>query len=356
MDMKGALTAVALVIFLFWSQPAFATANGCSALSGANPNDLLAIPELAMTDSLWAPGIRCTSEGLRAAPNLCNEKTSITQDQMVGHDRRLLMVRSSSPGDLPLYEVFVFGCVSGQMKKLLHFRPMSPDERISIERATPDKVILMNAHPMTGTGERNRNVFSWNAKIQRYRLEGDEDSDVYPPSAETLSCNKLRAAKANSLIIMANGDFSEGYGGYPFTHGVGCYDDADSCDWKVELDEDRMISDGRRLIAFDSDHQGGVGDWGYVYIFGCVAGQVRTVLGGEFGYGAAVQEVSADKLIVSTLRPGEKDPGCCPTIKVSMTFVWKPELQNYILADVHYDPNKDHTSEPDPTAHPPELQ
>ena len=124
-----------------------------------------------------------------------------------------------------------------------------------------------------------------------------------PRSPRPYPCNELKTVKANDLIIVANGDFKEGVGGYPFSHGVGCYsDDPDAvlCDWKVELGEDRMMRNGRRLIVFDSNHETGVEDWSYVYIFGCVAGQVRTGFGSDFRNGAAVTEPAVNELIVST--------------------------------------------------------
>src|SRR5258708_35317599 len=54
-----------------------------------------------------------------------------------------------------------------------------------------------------------------------------------------------------------------------------------------------MISADRRLISFGSDHRTGTGTWGYVYVFGCVAGQIRTIYGGDFLQGGGVVEPAA---------------------------------------------------------------
>jgi len=76
-----------------------------------------------------------------------------------------------------------------------------------------------------------------------------------------------------------------------------------------------------------------------VYVFDCIAGQVRTVLGSEFPYSASVEKGTADRLTVSTAREGHKDPRCCPTIEVLHTYRWKDALQNYILDSVYYHPD-----------------
>jgi hypothetical protein len=336
---------IAMAAFLLSDGSAFAGGTACASLSTASPDDLLAIQQIDMPFGPWSPGVKCSSQGLSREEAICNEKTTIVQDRMLGNDRRLLIVRSSTSGKEPtdLDQILIFGCIAGQVKKVFDSFPSYENGRIKIESAQPNKVILDAPKFPAGTNAGGRKVFDWDKRIQRYSLEGDDDSDSSPASARTLSCNKLKTEKTQSLIVLANGDFTEGFGGYPFTHGVGCYgapsDDPKHCEWQVDLVEDRMISASRRLIVLNSDHQAGVGSWGFVYVFGCVAGQVRTVLGDQFAYSATVEKVSSDKLTVSTAREGHKDPRCCPTIEVLDTYKWNNALQNYILESVYYHPD-----------------
>jgi hypothetical protein len=338
--MKGALTVAALIVLLFSAQAPCAAEIACAGLSAADANDLVDIPGIAAERHPSASSVKCISEGLGRGSHFCEEKTTIVQDQMLGHDRRLVVARSSDSGQAPLDYVFVFGCVAGQVKPVLDFYPVFIDEKVKVESATAEKVIVVSER--TGEGHSSdRNVFIWSRKLQRYLPEGSDGSDVSPVSLKTLSCNKLKTAKTDSLILIANGDFASGEGGYPFTHGVGCYPDKNNCEWEVELDEDRMIGDNRRLIVLDSDHKQGTGTWGYVEVFGCVAGQLRAVFGSEFLYGADVEDVSADKLTVSTLTGADGGyAGCCPSVEVLKTFVWKAGLQNYVLSSEHYRPSK----------------
>jgi hypothetical protein len=343
--MTKALATIALAALLLSSQNAFAGGSACDNLATAGSNDLLAIPQIAMTDGPWSPGVKCSSQGLSRAEDTCNEKTTIVRDRMLGYDRRLLIVRSTTSGKEPMDmdDILIFSCIAGQMKKVFDSFPAYMNGRIKIESAEPNKVILVAPQFPPGTNGGGRNVFDWNKRIQRYWLEGDDDSYVSTASSDTLSCSKLKTAKTETLIVLANGDFTDGDRDYPFTHGVGCYDapadDPEHCEWQVDLVEDRMISANRRLIVLNSDHQGGVGSWGVVYVFGCVAGQLRTVLGGEFPYSASVEKVSADGLTVSTAREGRKDPRCCPRIEALNTYRWKDALQNDILDSVYYHPD-----------------
>jgi len=338
--MRGSLATIALVILLLSGQSAFADDGACRNLSTASHDDLLAIPAIGMGEGTWSPSAKCSSEGLSAADHVCDEKTTIVTDRMLGRNRRMIVV-SYVFSKLPLlYSVHVFGCVAGQVKEVLDYSPGGEEK---IEIAQPNKVVVV-APPIAGTNSGGRQVFNWNSRIQRYSMEDDEDSDASPALSKTLPCSKLKSAKSQTLIVLANGDFTDGDGGFPFTHGAGCYKDdpqQDICDWQVDIVEDQMINASRRLIVLNSDHQSGVGSFGYVYVFGCVAGQIRTVLGSDVGYGAGVQKVSADRLTVSTASQGAKDPRCCPTIEELMTYEWKSALQNYVLKSVYYHPSRD---------------
>jgi hypothetical protein len=398
--LKRVSALAAFAILLFIGQQASAGASGCSDLARANPNDLLALPEVGSVNSSVAPdspSVNCTWKGPGPKSEFCGPKPTIIQDKMLARDRRLLLV-SSSLGD----DVFVFGCLFGQVKRLSESSDLDMRGEIRVQQAERGRFVLTSSKPPTpGTSQTNRMVFNWDPKVQRYLTDGADDKDISPPSATTLACDQLKTAKANDLIILANGDFTEGSGGYPFTHGLGCYSIdpqhyPDQCEWFVEVDEDRMISADRRLIVFDSDHRAGTGTWGYVYVFGCVAGQIRTVYGGDFlqgggvvepavpersieptpaltaqilsgswGEGVAKAEHGAGRQgpvqLLARARPTataapraqrQKSPmGNADTLVVSgcaeypcrgevlYTYKWNAALNNYILTDVHYEPD-----------------
>jgi hypothetical protein len=340
---RRALAIIALTTLLCSSRNVFASGSACGNLSTASPSDLLAIPQTGMRGPA-SPGVECTQEGVNRPDWECYQnKTTILQDRMIGRDRRLLLVRSFAfvtPGQPPLDDILIYSCIAGQVKRVLESSPYTTTNT-KIESADPNKVILVSdKDPNSNSG--GRVIFRWNKIVQRYWPEGQDESDISPPSVRTISCDKLKTAKAKTLIILANGDFTDASGGFPFTHGIGCYnapsDDPKHCEWQVDLVKDRMISASRRVIVLGSDHQAGVGSFGFVYIFGCVAGQVRTVLGQDFGYSASIEKASADKVTVSTPEQGPKDPRCCPTREGLMTYTWKDALQNYILTSEDYHP------------------
>jgi hypothetical protein len=392
--LKRVLAFAVFAILTFIGQRAYAGVSACSDLSKANPNDLLALPEVGSV-SPESPGVKYTWEGPGPKSEFCGPTPTIVKDEMLGHGRRLLVVRSSESKEVE-DGAFVFGCVAGQAKRLLD--SSGSWGTLTIEHATSDEVILRGSEkPIPGTNEVDRMVFNWSSKLERYWSEGQDDSDVTASSAKTLSCDRLQTAKANDLIILANGGSpGEGDGGYPFTHGQGCYESDKVCDWYVEVDDDRMISADRRLISFGSDHRTGTGTWGYLYVFGCVAGQVRTIYGGDFLQGGGVVEPAAPQTPIpeqtptppsrqfsdevssfgshgsaggfgfraspratptsastSASRHNQKktDAATADTLIVSgcaeypcskevlYTYKWNAALQNYILTDVHYDSN-----------------
>ena len=132
-----------------------------------------------------------------------------------------------------------------------------------------------------------------------------------------------------------------------------------------------MISANRREIFLNSDHLTGTGDFGYSYVFGCVAGQVRLVFGNASsrakvrsecdeqaphksrdrqppesptpGYNCASWEDSKSDqltLIDAAWAPGDTFCEACGSSgQRVMTFKWSPELQNYVLTGVHYRPS-----------------
>ncbi|HKN00965.1 MAG TPA: choice-of-anchor tandem repeat GloVer-containing protein [Candidatus Binataceae bacterium] len=340
-------------------------------VSKAKADDLVALSSLSDSNS---PSVKCTVEGLSPASYYCDEKTQIVRDEMLGQGRRLIVRRTYTRKSPAEDQVFVFGCAFGRVVRMLD---AGGGGEVKIEHADPNKVIFLGPPPPPGTnGPGGRQTLDWDAKMQSYAPD-----DGLPPLANTLPCAELKTAKANDLIILANHEFNGEYGGFPFTHGVGCYDHDD---WKVTLDKDRMISANRREIFFDSDHLTGTGTWGYSYVFGCVAGQVRLVFGTASLRGAVTsacdeqapsESGQPDSQAQSAQSP--QQPSASPTSGYNcgswedsksdqltfidaawasgehycsacgasgeevMTFKWRPELQNYLLTSVHYRPSRD---------------
>ena len=370
---------------------AFAGGSSCADLSRVNPNDLLALPDLGSNADRYSPSVKCTAKGSSNPVEEQCEKATIVHDEMLGRDRRLLITRLPAKGT-PADTAYVFGCVAGQAKRLLTSDNLSG--LVTIEHARRDEVVLRGSETPLPGNDVDRIDFVWDPRIHRYR-DNEDKASLIPAPPKQMPCNQLKSAKANDLIILANGDFpvGDGSGGYPFTHGQGCYESDKVCDWYVEVDDDRMISADRRLISFDSDHRTGTGTWGYVYVVGCVAGQIRTIYGGDFLQGGGVVEPAAPQPSIeptpapttqvlpgfwhvgvpkagnatkhpspvqlqarATPTPGaapraqhQKSPtgnadtlivsGCAEypcSVEVLYTYKWNAALNNYILASVRY--------------------
>lgn len=150
-------------------------------------------------------------------------------------------------------------------------------------------------------------------------------------SAKDFPCSDLRKAKAGRLISIL--------GTLPnptldFSHGMGCYseDSEDNpCDWKVAVEEDRNIADDRRLIVVDSDHMTGSGEWTDVLVLGCRAGKVTALFHDVSLYGIDVEEASADKLVLKSLKWVGSDARCCPSMEERKLYVWSKDAQKYVL-------------------------
>ena len=231
-------------------------------VSKAKADDLLALAPLGSSFQV-SPSDKCTVEGLSPASYYCDTKTETVQDQMLGQGRRLIVMRTTNTRKPRVDDdLFVFGCAFGRVVRMLATGAGGNGGEIEIEHADPNQITFTG--PPTPPG----NVFG-----ARERQTLDIEQRLL---ADTLPCGELKTAKANDLIILANHEFQGEFGGFPFTHGVGCYDNDD---WRVTLEKDRMISANRREIFLNSDHQTGTGEFRYSYVFGCVAGQVRLVFG-----------------------------------------------------------------------------
>jgi hypothetical protein len=151
-------------------------------------------------------------------------------------------------------------------------------------------------------------------------------------SAKDLPCRDLRKAKAARLISIFGTALPNEMA---FSHGLGCYTEDEEfpnpCDWKVAVSEDRNLSEDRRLIVVDTEHMTGQGAQGDVLVLGCQAGKVTALLHETFNRDVAVEEASADKLVLKFSRWGPCDAVCCPSMEVRQVYVWRKDTQEYVL-------------------------
>ena len=152
-------------------------------------------------------------------------------------------------------------------------------------------------------------------------------------SAKDLPCSYLRKARAARLISIFGTPLP--YDEMAFSHGLGCYSEggeySSPCDWKVAVSEDRIISEDRRLIVVYTDHMTGQGAQGGVLVLGCLAGKVTALLRETFNREVAVEEASADKLVLMFSRWESCDAVCCPSTEVRQVYVWSKDAQDYVL-------------------------
>ncbi len=351
-------------------------------VSKANADDLLALAPLGSSlVSANSPSVKCSVEGLSPASYYCDNKTEIVQDEMLGQGRRLIVRRTTYIGKSHVDDdLFVFGCAFGRVVRMLDTRASVSGGEMKIEHADSNEITFTGppAPPGLVGPPDGRDTYDWDGKRQGYVSQYASEPDNPPPLSNTLPCGELKATKANDLIILANHEFDGGFGGFPFTHGVGCYDNDD---WKVTLDQDLMISANRREILLGSEHLTGQGVWGYSYVFGCVAGQVRLVFGvasllgeGACGVGedqrivrsacdeqapsesghqpplasptsgyncASWEDSKSDQLTYIDPADAPGDRSCVASGEEVMTFRWSPDLNNYVLTSVHYRPSRD---------------
>jgi hypothetical protein len=152
-------------------------------------------------------------------------------------------------------------------------------------------------------------------------------------SAKDLPCRYLRKAKAARLISI--------FGDNPlpnemdFSHGLGCYSEGgeypNPCDWNVAVSEDRNLSEDRRLIVVNTEHMTGQGAQGGVVVLGCLAGTVTALLRETFNREVAVEEASADKVVLKFSVWEPHDAVCCPSTEGRKVYVWSKDAQDYVL-------------------------
>ena len=161
-------------------------------------------------------------------------------------------------------------------------------------------------------------------------------------SAKDLPWSDLRKAKPARLIsIFARSTALPNE--MDFSHGLGCYSEggeySNPCDWKVAVSEDRNISEDRRLIVVNTEHMSGQGAQGNVLVLGCRAGKVASLLEETFNREVAVEEVSADKLVLKYSEWEPKDAVCCPSMEGRKAYVWSKDTQDYVLDREYYVPS-----------------
>jgi hypothetical protein len=201
------VVATALVMLLFCVGSGRAGNNVCSSLSVASASDLLAISGANPFGEFLPPSVRCTSEGLNPEPAICESRRTITHDQMIGGERRLLVVRVTPSKGASSDYVFAFGCVDGRIQSVLHDR-FHPSAKI--ESASLDEIMVKGSDQPGNSPDRM--TFYWNAELQAYLFE---PSDLGPPAlGPGIKCGDLASANATELIAIPRD-------GFP--HGVGCY-------------------------------------------------------------------------------------------------------------------------------------
>jgi hypothetical protein len=151
-------------------------------------------------------------------------------------------------------------------------------------------------------------------------------------SAKDLPCSDLRKTKAARLISRFGNPLPNEM---DFSHGLGCYSEggeySSPCDWKVAVSEDRNLSEDRRLIVVNTEHMTGQGAQGDLLVLGCQAGKVTALLHETFNRDVAVEEASADKLVLKFSRWEHCDAVCCPSTEVRQVYVWRKDAQEYVL-------------------------
>jgi hypothetical protein len=151
-------------------------------------------------------------------------------------------------------------------------------------------------------------------------------------SAKDFPCSDLRKAKAARLISRFGIPLPNEMA---FSHGLGCYSEggeySNPCDWKVAVSEDRNLSEDRRLIVVNTEHMSGQGAQGNVLVLGSHFGKVTALLEETFNREVAVEEASADKLVLKFSRWESCDAVCCPSTEVRQVYVWRKDAQEYVL-------------------------
>lgn len=288
------------VVFLSTASSAYADGwlwhapePACTDVASMKANDL--ITEGKKPNGFLWHGTGCYSVTV-GEPSRCDWKTSITEDRELGSGRRLLIATSHQVnGHFSRDLVLVFKCEDGRLRPVLR---ANYSEGVKAQVISADQLAL-TARDSSDTGyppdRERRDVFKWNPAEDRYGYEG---ATIWPlpramaiPTPDTgappfvdpghvaeADCDDLPTLSASNLISYASSALR--YGDY--AQGVGC--DANDygeghpvCDWKTELDEDRMLGQTRRLIVATSIHMTGTGSWNAVMVFGCKENHVVTL-------------------------------------------------------------------------------
>jgi hypothetical protein len=88
------------------------------------------------------------------------------------------------------------------------------------------------------------------------------------------------------------------------------------CQWKIYVDDDRIVGGNRRMIVATSEHITGSGEWDVVMVFDCKDGHVAVAFADE-SQGLSVDEATASTLAL-TYQGDER-----------LIFKWHPTRHDY---------------------------
>ncbi len=320
----AATVALATLTILFLARSARADGWGshtpepaCTDVASVDANAL--ITEGRKPYGLLWHGAGCyTVVTIPPSPPRCDWKTSITEDRMLGKERRLLIATSRPAsamfGLFPTAVVSVFTCKSGRLKRALHMKYPSA---VKGELASRDRLTLL-ARDWSGTGSaadrEQRDVYRWNEAEGRYEFEG---ATIWPAPQATAgarpqygarhafdpghvaqaSCGGLSVLRASDLMAFVSAKLM--YGGFATSERCVVASDYGNgnpgCDWEIKVKDDRIVAGDRRLIVALSIHITGSGAWDAVMVFGCKDGHVAMAFADES------QSLSVDDVSASTL-------------------------------------------------------
>lgn len=147
-------------------EPSKAPRLPCDGLKSADPNRLLATV-IQVSGNWHGPGCYPDAKD-------CQWKASIDDDRMLGSGRRFIEVGQEQTGKSAVFgEVYIFGCVGGQVRALFNTRV---EYGADVESASADTLILAVAKRAADDEEdaapslQELMTFSWNRTLNSYLL------------------------------------------------------------------------------------------------------------------------------------------------------------------------------------------
>jgi hypothetical protein len=299
--------------------------TACPGLASAKAEDLLALPGENPLAFEWLPGgVRCTSPAEEPRPGFCRWSTTITHDDTIAGERRLVIASAMASDGMRRDYVFVFACVGGRVRSVFHDRFQPGVELVEATRA---KIVFQGSDQLESIVPR-RNTFYWNDDLDAYTSSGPRRRTH--PREEAARCDDIATVALRDLRLV-------NHVGFAIDHGMGCYamdEEGNQCEWFLSLDVDRPIGANRRLIVVGRDHRGGVGWDGDVFVVSCTGGRVATVFAESYDRGASVPEASADSITVAAGGWNPGDAACCLSREDRFRYAWDGTLRGYVLRSV----------------------